>query len=804
VGSTVLSPDGKILAVPSRDGFRFLDVPTGRELRRTTQQALNANNFVFSPEGKYLAGSAFNGPIQLWEVATGNPARQFQPAGAQRNRSGVLAFSANAAVLAVTAESPGGQTNGTAYAWDVATGKSLCQVELVHNQQLCLALSPDGTILATSGMSMNRSPGGARDPELAFTIQLWDTGTGKELRRLRTQDPNVRRIAFSPDGKTLAVIAALGELAFLDVATGKELDRLAGQRGMAASLSFSRDGRLLAAVSHQGGIALWEGPVWKRVAVAEGPRCRCSSLAFAAGGKVLACGIDSQAIRLWEARSGERLSPDGGHAAPVTWLAFEDKGRLRSASQDGKVIEWDLARGEEVRQFELPDEENAQRVGMPVQSVRASSADGKYLLTAAANLGQLALRDAGTGRVLCEFTGGQGNPLGTSAALSPDGTLLAIVSQDRSAGTPGVALWETGSGRLRSRWKLDQQQQLRALAFAPDGKTLAVASSSQRGAGPSEIHLWEVLTGKERSSIKGPTMDAWSLAFSPDGKLLAAGGIRGSVGLYDAKGREAGQFVTGMKGPFPLLLFSPDGRTLAVGQGGQPNDQARVQLWEVASASLRCEWTGHRGTISALAFSPDGKLLASGSGDTTILVHDATGLRTAPTVSSAPLSEEDLQQLWASLDAHDGQAAHKILLQLSADPKAAITYLGKQLLAAQPKAPTPSQIARLIADLDSEEYAVREKATAELAASGKAAEKALRKLLAGDPAPEARRRAQELIERLETPGPSPAELRAIRAVELLEWLGTLDARAVLGTLAKERHESVAGEEAQGALDRLKH
>src|SRR5262249_52125587 len=122
-------------------------------------------------------------------------------------------------------------------------------------------------------------------------------------------------------------------------------------------------------------------------------------------------------------------------------------------------------------------------------------------------------------------------------------------------------------------------------------------------------------------------------------------------------------------------------------------------------------------------------------------------------------------------------------------------------LAAQPGIST-ERLDRLIADLDADDFAVREKASKELANLGRLAGESLRKVLDGQPSAEVKRRVQELLKRLEGRGEDPQERRLIRAIEVLERLGTLEARRLLDGLQKDTTLSEAAREAKASLERL--
>jgi hypothetical protein len=240
------------------------------------------------------------------------------------------------------------------------------------------------------------------------------------------------------------------------------------------------------------------------------------------------------------------------------------------------------------------------------------------------------------------------------------------------------------------------------------------------------------------------------------------------------------------------FAFSPDGRTLAA----SCSDQA-VRLWEVASGRQRRRFVGHAGSVFSVAFAPDGKRLATGASDTTALVWDVTGLgEEGPQAVDLPAQE--VEGLWAGLGG-DAARAGRAVWKLAAAPRQAVPLLRGRL---RPAAADEARMTRLIADLDSDRIAVREKAAQELEQLGDIAEPALRKALAGPPSAEVRRRAGQLLERLGGPVTAPGLLRSLRAVEVLEHIGTPGAREVLESLARGAPGGRLTREARASLERL--
>ncbi len=285
------------------------------------------------------------------------------------------------------------------------------------------------------------------------------------------------------------------------------------------------------------------------------------------------------------------------------------------------------------------------------------------------------------------------------------------------------------------------------------------------------------------------------MAFSPDGKTLASRSYDDYVDLWEvASGRKRLRFKV-QKGPARSLLFSPDGNLLA-----STGWEEVVHLWDFATGEECQHLTGHQGSISCLAFSPDGKTLASGSSDTTALVWDLTSLRSSRPARKANFTPSDLERPWRDLGSEEADDAFRALQEMLQVPERSLAFLKKQV---QPVPPLDSRkIGRLIAQLDDNEFERRSDAERELAKLAELAEPQLRRALLDQPSPELRRRAERLLATLEEPKTRPDRLRAIRVVEVLEHIGSAEARDFLKTLAQGAPQALLTREAKQALDRL--
>jgi hypothetical protein len=178
-----------------------------------------------------------------------------------------------------------------------------------------------------------------------------------------------------------------------------------------------------------------------------------------------------------------------------------------------------------------------------------------------------------------------------------------------------------------------------------------------------------------------------------------------------------------------------------------------------------------------------------------LLVAIALGLRAA----APPL--EPLEHLWDALATNDPARAEQVMARLVARPAPTVSFLRKRL---RPVTVDARQVARWLADLDSDRYATRERATCELEKLSEAVEPPLIKALSGQPSLEARRRIERLLKQVrgERLSPSPRRRRAVSAIEVLERIGTTEARQVLSALARGAPAAALTVDAKGALERL--
>jgi hypothetical protein len=387
------------------------------------------------------------------------------------------------------------------------------------------------------------------------------------------------------------------------------------------------------------------------------------------------------------------------------------------------------------------------------------------------------------------------------ATASADGTMVALGNGDKS-----VQLLHAVSGEERKRLPSTAQLAWKG-AFGPEGRTLIIWYPDHSAS------VWDVATGRElrhftfgvdagtvaRQPLARPENRggcAYTAALSPDGRLLVYGSDEFPyVVIHEVA---TGKMIRSI-GDLPdrgviRLAFSPDSRAFA-----WAGFQRAIHLVEVATGKERLRFEGHQGNVASLAFSADGRKLVSGSDDTTALVWDLSGDVVG---KREPLQPSDLDVYSNDLNGNDAARAYKAIRRLVGTPTEAVAHFRKNLQPAV--AGDEKRIAALILDLDSEEFAVRDRVTRELEKLGEAASEACRKALEGQLSPEVRRRLEALARQQADQAWdfSADKLRTLRALEVLELAGTPEARQLLARLANGLPSAWQTREARAALERL--
>ncbi|HEV3437655.1 MAG TPA: WD40 repeat domain-containing protein [Gemmata sp.] len=737
--------------------------------------------YAISPDGKMLvigrAGElASDREVQLWELKTGVKTNALKPLKGgviHPGNCGEVYFTPDAKTLVVftRAKFLGNdkfESEQLVTVWDVATSKEKSRFKAPRpatNGRPTVALS-------NAALAIGLENG---------DTSLWDVTTGKErtlvtghISKKKHQGFGTYAVAFTPDGKTLATGGRDCDTKLWDVASGKLLHRLVGHYVWVESLATSPDGKLLASAGQDGMIRLWDTATGADACPLPGHKYSVGNVVFSPDGKIVVTAGWDNTMRWWDAATGvERLSI-AVHNGIMGLILSPDGKAVLVATDDGKLRTWNSETGRETTPANLPDDAKFATLSF--------TPNGKHLVAA-----------SGPKVTIWEWPGLKlvrtidlpkpgksvlANPPENSenrcqvAAVSADGKWLVTVAhrfwtRERDGlsftyGADGVAdVWEFATGKYVRRLA-ESKGTFRTGTFTADGRFLLIGAGGtipDQDGGEGEAFAGEI-------NLLDPVAGRWVRSFEvpPVAEHVSFRHVGASV-------------------------LSPDGRTLYVSY-----NTGEIVAYEVATGKSRRVFVGHQGDIGGLAISADGRRLVSGGAEGIALVWDAT-LASATPPRKTPLTAADAEKLWTTAGRGDSLAAFAAMAQLASSPDRALEILRREVKPA-PSAPTDAMLDRIFVDLGSSEFATREKASKELEEFGESAIPGVRKRLEGNISAEARQRAIAFLKRAET------HLDQIRAVELLEGLGTPEARKLLTELAAGAPNAPLTLDAGAALKRL--
>src|SRR6266404_4356858 len=684
----VFSPDERLLATATfrSSTIKLWETATGRELRDLStggQSSMGMSPVVaFSPDSRFLAAAGANNSVRVWEVLSGREVQTLS-GGSQASFMSALGVSfiairvwdttswQAAKTIDTSSINPSGFTGGEGGValspdgnqlarveaggtkikiLDLSSGSATRSIDLSHDQidSLELSYTTDGRLVAAgivekklklwdlttkpserelgstvkdySPIKFSRN---GRVVALAegYTIKLWDVTTARDLPTLSVPNNGVFAdnggtfVGFSADGKKIASGGFGTPTLLWETETGRQLLTLKGRSNMAYAVAFSADGNQLAA----GGRTRWDLRTGRGLRLIKSPSDKLFSMPSPDGKRIAMFAPNNNAITILETTTGRlvqtltRLAAGGG----VELVNFSPDGRLLAArymeaqasqgsqSNGGvpssQVKIWDVASGHEVQTLTLSSAPS--KVGF--------SADGKSLITVAGQ-GEVVMWDVASGSQVRNFAAAPQNPMGNMSSLPNLGSLPSPGKRGSVPTMPTMpniadmnAMITNVLGTMTAG---TMGKTVTSIAFSPDGRVLATGGVESK----SNFDMGTLMNTANQKNSKGKkTNDPEDLL-----KEIKIENV-GQDLLWDtATGQQVGAIKGHGKG-VTEVVFSRDGKLLA--SSGTDNT---IKIWDVATKRELRTLTGHTANIESMDFSPDGRLLASASDEGSTFLWD--------------------------------------------------------------------------------------------------------------------------------------------------------------------------------------
>ncbi len=586
IKSAVFSPDGKTLATVGYDSRIILwDADTGRVKSRFFSPNPH-KSLAFSPNGAEFAHGDHSEDILIRDAETGTLKAELKEHEDSIHtliygRDGKTLFSAGDGILM----------------WDAEKRELIKSIGERTNTYTALTLSPDGETIAAAIRIR-----AYLKSDSAIELRHADTGALKKQIDLSGVS-SINRLSFSPDSRKLASDGSNGIIMW-DVETGGEIGALEEDSG-ADLVQYLPDGERLAFFL-DGSLMVRDLKTGERVQVISSPAAPFSK-AISPDGQRAALSFFFGAVQVWNLNDGSLQAAFGGNdTGPIYSAAFSRDGKtLALGCADGGVRLWDVH-----TQRLLHRLWQAPYTYYRVKSVDFSK-DGNTV--AGASYVDIALWDVETGR----FKRALGDEYNRHhrnygpAVYSPDGeTIASIRYDDRDGGRVTIIeLRDADTGEATQAITIGDGLYWQSfMTYSPDGRTIAYAGSQ----------FFNVETGRLRATVTHHS-PAYCLAYSPDGGTFAVGHRDGTVAIWNAQTYRRirtiqAQPITDQTPRYSryvnAVAYSPNGRTLASG-----GVDGLVRLWGTDSGKLKAVLKGHAGSVYALAYSPDGRYLVSGGSD---------------------------------------------------------------------------------------------------------------------------------------------------------------------------------------------
>jgi WD40 repeat protein/serine/threonine protein kinase len=664
VRTSTFSPDGQfVLSGGDDESVRVWNLRGYQETRVLHATVFSGHEDAvlsarFSRDGQNIVTASRDRTASLWNAETGDPIRRFE--------EGHEFLVSSAAFLPDGRHLATGAGDNTVRLWDLTAGAQTAVLPATGRIGT-LAVSPDGEWIATGSPTTE--------------IKLWNAADGVSRGSLSGHDSEISALAFSPRADRLVSGDSRGHVRVWRLdnsargaassANWKVERELIGHSGAITGLRFTPDGARLITASGDHSCGQWD--------VATGQEQRqlvlkhndyVSSLDLSPDGTRALTACDDGSVRLWRVADAMQLATVKSPRSLFNAVGFSPDGStaILTSSEDKRVALWDLSVQSAIRNpqaaiggatadLTLRPFVDFNQLGGEVWSAMFAP-NGRHILTIGGNDAQL--WNIETKKPVIRYS-----PHGAvaSAAVSPDGKLIATGSWDQSA-----KIWDAATGHAIRKLDGGHTGYINSVEFSPNGRELLTASDDRTA------RIWDVATGKRKDTVfEGHKARVLSATFSPDGKRVLTASADTTAQIWDrATGKPLGQPLTGNRFSVMCAQFSFDGQRVIAG-----GEDATARIWDARSGEELIKMRGHTAPITSVAFSPDGSRVLTGSQDNTAKLWDAS---TGKEILSLPGHTQEVTSVSFSPDgrnvltsSRDGTAIIWLANDWRKDAKVAVT-----------------------------------------------------------------------------------------------------------------------------------
>jgi WD40 repeat protein/serine/threonine protein kinase len=568
-------------------------------LRAVVQYSDQINAVTFRPDGSWILAACKDGTVRLCDGATGQPIGKLLNHG---NEVQALAISPEGTRIATAGDS-------SVRLWDAVTLKPIGEPMRCEKWSPVMVFSPDSSQLVTG--------------DIDGAIRLWDASTGKSLGKIFHYEGEGRRdmraAAFCPQGLRVVLTIDQGIHQMFDTERGEPIGPPV-KHPDTLRVAISPDGTRFATAGYGSIISVWEAATGE---LAYQPIVHggiISALAFSPDGSRIVSGDNTRMALLWDAATGEPIGAPMRQRNTIHSAVFSpDSTRLVTGNKDGVVRIWDLIQGKYVGE-PVKHQDRVLAVAYGPHSLR--------ILTETNNMIQI--RDAATGRPIGKLFSHPAQFY--RVVFNPDDSCL--VTQRARFGR--LRLWDVATGEMIGELS---HRGLHCIAFNPDGSRILTGGSD------SVARLWDAATLKCLGEFRQHRSDVSGVAFSSDGSQFLTGSYDGTTQLWDMAILEPIGKPLLHQSEVKSLTFSPDGTKILIGFA-----DGTVRLYDAATLMPIGTPLQHLKIVCSVAFIPDSSQLLACSIEKTVRLWDTATLKPI-----GPPLEHDGWWPWASFSPDGSQ-----------------------------------------------------------------------------------------------------------------------------------------------------